>query len=325
MDDEPPTKKSRNTEDEEETPNDEKEVNVRSITLDLSKYPDWVRSLSDKELEKIFEVGVLVRESLQMTVNSNPKHLEEVLGSLFESQMEPFQGRVDTIEEDVQVIETQILEEMKKLSQSVEALGKPKAKGSMGERLVLDILKAGLPRSFTVQYSATFGNSGDVLVTTSEGENFPIEVKTQEKPIKKEEIEKFEKVVVDYPQAKVGILLSLKSGIARRSKRGKFEIYLDKNKYFIYVPNALEEENLIVWSVMLANELAHTNAELKENHKTMLSTLYENFKKSVENAKTSRNNLRSLEEAVKKLKESLEPILDILVQSKNDIYKMLHN
>lgn len=382
-----PSNKKRRTEHEEETPNEEKELIERSITLNLSEYPDWVRRLRDEELVEVFKIGVLVRESLQMTVNSNQNHLKEVLESQLDSQMKPVQDKVASIgvevSKKVQEIERKvtqnvsknildmtnavsqfkqdvngeltqiktglvtnvsevankvlpldslntkiddskdkILKEMRDLSKSVEALGKPNTKGRMGESTVLEILKDAFP-NFSVQHSAKIGKSGDVLVTTPEVEAFLIEVKNHDNPITKQEIEKFEKDVEGFPEAKVGIMLSLRSGIARRSKRGKFEIFQDKNKYFIYVPNAMKEENLIVWSVMLANELAQLNAELKDNQKLKLRTLYEDFKKSIESAKTSRGHLESLEATVKKLKESIEPILKIVEKSKTDLGKML--
>ncbi|XP_031567966.1 uncharacterized protein LOC116302743 [Actinia tenebrosa] len=389
MADEPSTKKQK-TEQGMGLPKEEKGANERSITLHLSKYPESIRSFTDEELEKVFEIGVLVRESLQMTVSSNQKHLEQVLASELDVQMKQVQATVASIKEQVnqKVLDiernvsksvsdnildmtkvvnkfkqdvngeltnlktdlvtnvsgvadkvppldslntkindskTDIIEEVRKIDISVQALGKPKTKGSMGERLVLTIIKEAFP-NFTVEHTATFGNSGDVLVTTPEEEKFPVEVKNLKSPVAKKEIAKFEKLVVDhFPEAKVGIMLSLESGIARRSLRGKFEISLDRNKYFIYVPNALEEGNLkVIWSVMLARELAQLNAELKENQTSKLSTLYERFKNNIENAKKSRRNLESLEATVKNLKESMEPILKIVEQSETDIYKILH-
>lgn len=56
-----------------------------------------------------------------------------------------------------------------------------------------------------------------------------------------------------------------------------------QNQYQIYVPNASKDENLIVWSVLMADELAEaSHGELRMGQVEELEQLYDEFKSSKE-------------------------------------------
>ena len=92
--DEPSTKKPRLNPEESQL---EGQSHSRNITLDMAKYDDWVRKLSDEELVNIFGLGVAVKESVTLTVDVNQKFMKETLSS----QMEPIQQRVSDIEKEI--------------------------------------------------------------------------------------------------------------------------------------------------------------------------------------------------------------------------------
>ena len=130
------------------------------------------------------------------------------------------------------------------------------------------------------------------------------------------------------PQLKVGILLSMNSGIARRAREGRFEIALNQQKqYLIYVPNAYanNEEHLIVWSVVMAEQLASIEGGDLDDRKTQrLNQIYNKFKENIEHSNDCKSNLEALEITVEKLKSSITPILKTVDETKEDIYKLLH-
>lgn len=68
-------------------------------------------------------------------------------------------------------------------------------------------------------------------------------------------------------------MLSVRSGIAMKSKHGKFEVNHVDGKYLIFVPSALAQPEVMIWSVFLANELAGLDVELKENQAKKLQKL----------------------------------------------------
>ena len=92
--DEPSTKKQRLNPEESQF---EGQSHSRNITLDMAKYDEWVRKLSDEELVDIFGLGVAVKESVTLTVDVNQKFMKETLSS----QMEPIQQRVSDIEKEI--------------------------------------------------------------------------------------------------------------------------------------------------------------------------------------------------------------------------------
>ena len=154
-----------------------------------------------------------------------------------------------------------------------------------------------------------------------------IEVKNKKTSVPKNEIELFEENLAKSPQFKVGILLSLASGIARRAREGRFEVNVNPRKqYLIYVPNAYasNEDHLIVWSVIMAEQLANLAGDLDATKIQGLTLIYNKFKRNIEQSQQCRSNLEALETSVEKLKSSIIPILETVDETKNDIYKLLH-
>ena len=168
------------------------------------------------------------------------------------------------------------------------------------------------------------------LPTVTRSAKIMIEVKDWRKNLSKETVESFERNLAKSPDFKVGILLSMSSSIARRSKGSKIEVAFDQEQrqYQIYVPNAYmnNEEHLIVWSVVMAAELAKIEGgDLGERKTQELKKIYKQFQENLTHSQGCRTNLASLEDVVRKLKDNIVPILDTVDNTKNDIYKLLHS
>ena len=142
------------------------------------------------------------------------------------------------------------------LTKITSSLRMSHVKGSVGEVQVINVLKEAFS-NFTVTDTSKQPRSGDILVETPQQNKFMIEVKNRESSsVPQKEVESFKDNLVKSPEIKVGILLSMKSGIVNKASNGKFQVKFHENQYQIYVPNAGRQENLIVWSVLLADELA---------------------------------------------------------------------
>ena len=208
----------------------------------------------------------------------------------------------------------------------LQLASKPTSKGLVGELDVISILKEGLPNHTVKDVSKRKGGRcGDIHVTsTVSGQKHLLEVKAHSKSVPASEIVKFEENLRDNKHIKVGILLSLDSTIAMRAKLGKFEITYDDKQYFIYVPNARKEKNLIIWSVLLADELAALDGELTDNQTQELLKLQRKFHENMDKSKACRCKFNSLKEIVDDLEANLMPLLDIIDGAKNDLNKALH-
>ena len=436
----------------------------KCISLDLEKYGEWVRKLSDDQLLSVFELGVKVRETVFFTVDVNREFMEEALAS----QMKPVQEAVATIEEEVkhrvqevqesvirdvrdqmtkmsdvveqfkvnltndinsafdpkmkliqgtmetitgqvnqQVLKVQtnvtnevcngmttmtesvqgfkgdvrndILEirhdllaqvnevvrkvsplnilneritqsaqavlsqlnaqinrseqrllpaisecqqELSKISSSLEV--KASVKGSVGEKLVINILKDRFPNFTTADVSRQSGK-GDIQIVSSRQHKLMIEVKYRESSnVPQTEIDRFKRDLAGCGDVKVGILFSMKSGIANKAHNGKFQVKFKQNQYQIYVPNAGNDENLIVWSVLMADELAEaSHGELRTGQVEELEQLYDEFKSSKEHEKRCRDSLLTLENSAKAVKESMDCILQTVEKTRNKLKKLL--
>ena len=87
------------------------------------------------------------------------------------------------------------------------------------------------------------------------------------------------------------------SGIARRSKEGRFEVAVNPQKqYLIYVPNAYarNEDHLIVWSVVMAEQLANLEGDLDGTKIQGLTLIYEKFIRNIENSQQCQLSLEAL-------------------------------
>ena len=211
-----------------------------------------------------------------------------------------------------------------KLDSISRSLERPSSKGARGERNVKEILENYLRRmNFTISDTTRVRGKGDIELETPNGHKIMIEVKWREAAVPKAEIEKFKENLANDPNYKVGILLSMKSGIANR--QGWFEVDFVKNQYQIYVPNAYakNEEHLIVWSVVLAAQLSSVDGELGEGERSELMGIYSKFKEIIESNKNCKSQLEALKECVKNLESSLNPILEVVAQTVGAIKKLL--
>ena len=213
-----------------------------------------------------------------------------------------------------------------KLDSISRSLERPSSKGARGERNVKEILENYLRRmNFTISDTTRVRGKGDIELETPNGHKIMIEVKWREAAVPKAEIEKFKENLANDPNYKVGILLSMKSGIANR--QGWFEVDFVKNQYQIYVPNAYakNEEHLIVWSVVLAAQLSSVDGELGEGERSELMGIYSKFKEIIESNKNCKSQLEALKECVKNLESSLNPILEVVAQTVGAIKKLLRS
>lgn len=378
----------------------------RTITLNMAKYDRSVQNYSDDDLVKIFELGLKIKESAVLSINVNPKIVEEAiniemqpvrdsltrmedqtnngikqvkeevsgeLGRGFEAfgknvdhlkgevskditnlssklttsvetvvkKVQPLDLLNSSINSSAEGIKAQLQRDIKdsesrlqsrldewkgKLDSISRSLEKPSSKGARGERHVKEILETNLRRmNFTISDTTRVRGKGDIEVETPNGHKIMIEVKWREAAVPKTEIEKFEENLANDPNYKVGILLSMKSGIARR--QGWFEVDFVKNQYQIYVPNAYEnnEEYLIVWSVVLAAQLSSVDGELGEGERSELMGIYYKFKEIIEYNKNCKSHLEALKCCVKNLESSLNPILEVVAQTTGSIKKLLQS
>jgi len=238
------------------------------------------------------------------------------------------------LQKDVKDSETRVSKKLEECNQKLDSISSslqtPSNKGARAERNVLDILRQHLDGlNFTFLETARDRGKGDIEVQTPNGQKVMIEVMQRTNAVSRDKIEEFERNLANSPDYKVGILLSMTSGIAMRSKGTRFEIAFDQSKkqYQIYVPDAYanNEEHLIVWSVVMADQLVKLDGELGERKTKGLDEIYKKFAANIEHKKLCEASLASLESSMKNLKDNIQPILKTVDETKNAIYKLLHS
>ena len=225
-------------------------------------------------------------------------------------------------------VKDQLGEWKQKLDSISSSLKKPSNKGARAERNVITILRDHLqPLNYTFLDTARDKGKGDIEGQTPNGHKIMIEVKQWEAALSRSAIEKFERSLKSSPDFNGGILLSMI--IARRSQEGRFEIAFDQSQkqYLVYVPNAYanNEEHLIVWSVVMAAQLAKIDGELGESKTQGLDEIYKKFAANMQHSNDCKSSLEALKNSVKNLENSIEPILKTVDETKNAIYKLLHS
>ena len=240
--------------------------------------------------------------------------------------------QIDSTFKEINSSESRVYDELKtcndKLDQISKNLMKPGVKGVVGEMTVLKILKHRFPSWSVVDVSSTGWKMCDIVATTPFDDKIMIEVKNQTTSVPSNECNKFEENLTVSPDYKVGILLSLKSGISNHSSARDFEVKFlqTKNQYRIYVPNAMQEPdgNRVVWSVLMAEQLAQIRMELTGGQVEGLEEICAQFKKDVGRGKVCEESLRSLEKAMEKLKEDMSPFFETVRKTKESLLKLLH-
>ena len=252
------------------------------------------------------------------------------LGELSKNISESAQKIKDQMRLEVTDSERRVQEKLAECNEKLVAisntLDKPKKKGDLAELIVINVLKQQLP-NFTFLDTSSVKGKGDIEAQSPNGHKIMIEVKDWKVAIAKDEIEKFKKNLANSPYFKVGILLSMTSGIARRSREGRFEIAFNQNQkqYQIYVPNASNEEHLIEWSLVMADQLVQIEGDLSESKTSGLNMIYKKFADNIKHSEKCKSNLEALEICVTNLKENIQPILETVNETKTDIYKLLHS
>ena len=319
---------------------------------------DSVAKIEQQVIKQVEEVKKKVTQDVgeQMKeVKTNVKDLKGDVTQHLTTIKDELSGRVDTVARKVQPldilnstmnqsaqdIKAQLSREIKeserrvaseltackqKLESISTSLEKPSSKGARAERKVVEVLKEQLPSFSCVDTSSKMGK-GDIEVQTPNNHSIMIEVKNKKTSVPKNEIESFEENLEKSPQFKVGILLSMASGIARRAREGRFEVAVNPRKqYLIYVPNAYasNEDHLIVWSVIMAEQLANLEEDLDGPKTHGLTLIYNKFKRNIQHSQQCSLHLETLEISVENLKSSIIPILETVDETKNEIYKLLH-
>ena len=288
----------------------DEESNVRRISLSLDDFPSWVREASDDELIKALQIGVLVKDSVAMSVTFQDKNIvSAITDELTETLVEPMR---------------EVLEGMT-MPLPMESENDPTRKGILGEEHVYEELKILKDSGYDVDYVTKTSRKGDFWVTnTATMGKYLIEVKNCKKTVGTQDVEKFERDVNSNTDLKVGILFSLHCGIAQRAAKRKFEIaYLNK-QYRVYVPNVSSNEHLIVWSIFLADELASLDQDLAQPKIELALKLYEDFQKHVDGARKCKATIATLKRTVGDLEGDLLPLLKIIEDAKNKLCKVLH-
>ena len=240
--------------------------------------------------------------------------------------------QINSTFKEINSSESHVYDELKmckdKLDEISKNLMKPGVKGVVGEMTVQKILQHRFPSWSVVDVASTGWKMCDIVATTPLDDKIMIEVKNQTTSVPSNECNKFEENLTASPDYKVGILLSLKSGISNHSSARDFEVKFlqTKNQYRIYVPNAMQEPdgNRVVWSVLMAEQLAQIRMELTGGQVEGLEEICAQFKKDVGRGKVCEESLRSLEKAMEKLKEDMSPFFETVRKTKESLLKLLH-
>ena len=304
---------------------------VSNIETEVTRQVKTVQENVSREVKTLTED---LKDSLTKRVDTVAERVPPL--SSLNTAITQSEGNIKTqIDSTVKAInssESRVCVELKmckeKLDQISKNLMKPGVKGVVGEMTVLKILKHRFP-SWSVEDVASTGRKMcDIVATTPLNDKIMIEVKNLTTSVPSNECNKFEENLTASPDYKVGILLSLKSGISNHSSARDFEVKFlqTKNQYRIYVPNAMQEPdgNRVVWSVLMAEQLAQIRMELTGGQVEGLEEICAQFKKDVERGRVCEESLRSLEKAMEKLKEDMSPFFETVRKTKESLLKLLH-
>ena len=284
---------------------------------------------------EVFALGVKVRDSIAIRITENPEYITKILVD----KLQPVINNVTKISEKFAAswtkvdslnttMDSKIAVVLQPINHSLTTLAnryeKPAIKGALGEQEVLTILTDNFP-TYTVNYTRE-GHKTDIQIeSTQSGHQYLVEVKDREKGIAFNEIEKFKKNVRKNKDFKVGILFSLRSGINVLASQGRFTIQFRDQQYYIYVPNALKErEDLIVWIVILADQLAVLDRGLTDRQTGQLNELLNEFQEEMKLSKRCEAHLAALKRSVEALEEDMVPLLKIIQNATRKLNSALH-
>jgi len=189
---------------------------MESVSLTLGVNSKFVEDALDSQM-KLVQESV---ERIEQQVNEQVKRVQEEVTQAVDSNMKNFTKNVDDLKEDVakKVLpldqlnrsisdsETRVSQMVgectKKVDSICNSLERPKVKGTVGEREVINILKDRFP-TFTVADVSTKPRSGDILVETPRQHRIMIEVKNRETSnVPRNEIDRFKKTSQALPMSK---------------------------------------------------------------------------------------------------------------------------
>ncbi|XP_078361316.1 uncharacterized protein LOC144645627 [Oculina patagonica] len=297
--------------------------NVKEMTNEMQGLKGDLRNdIHDIQQELVKRVDDVAGKVLPLNIlndritESSQSVLNQLNAQIYSSE----QRLLSSIQPTMSSCQQQLL----KIAGSLEV--KSTLKVSVGEKLVINILKERFP-SFTVVNVSRQGGKGDILIESSRQHKIMFEVKNRESSnVPQTEIDRFKNNLASCGDVRVGILFSMKSGIANKASNGKFQVEFSQNQYQIYVPNAGKDESLIVWSVLMADELADASqGELRTSQVEKLGQLFDVFKESKEHEKKCRSSLVSLETSAKSLRESMDFVLLTFEKTRGQLQKLLHS
>lgn len=300
--------------------------NVQLFKVDVYEHITGIKDALTERVDTVAE-RVPPLSSLSNTITQSADNIKTQINSTFQE----IKSSDSQLHNELQGIKNEVHSEMKickdKLEEISKNLVKPGVKGSVGEMTVQKILRHRFPNWSVVDVSTSGHKMGDIVATTASGKEIMIEVKNQMKSVPLQECNKFEENLTTSPGFKVGILLSLRSGISNHSSARDFEVKFlqSKNQYQIYVPNAMQDPdgNRVVWSALMAEQLAQIRLELTDSQVKGLEEICDQFKKEVDQAKICEESLKSLEMAMKKLKEDMSPFIETVRKTSKSLKKLL--
>ena len=80
---------------------------VRTIRVDLSGLPRWVREASDEELVKVFEMGVTVKDSIGLNVSFQDKFINDLLNDKFEPMSKTIESLAQNVSKETEGMQEQ--------------------------------------------------------------------------------------------------------------------------------------------------------------------------------------------------------------------------
>lgn len=229
----------------------------------------------------------------------------------------------ETIRKDIKPVIDDCKKQLVEVSTSLQRSSH--IKGSVGETLVINFLRQQFSNFHVMDIANQPRIKGDILMESPRQHKFMIEVKNRDSGnVPQSEINRFQSDLASSPDVRVGILLSLNSGITNKVPHGKFQIIFNKNQYQIYVTNAGEDEAKIAWSVMMADELAQSmQGDLGTTQVEKLEELYKEFQETKDHERTCRDNLNSLERAATNLRESINFILNSIGKTRKEMKRLI--
>ena len=305
-----------------------------SIAINITENPEYIENILQEKLRPVYKkVGeissnfVNVQNNLSISLTKMQSGVSQLQSRLVSDindvaqkvpPLNSLNSKIDEVLRPVQRCED-------KLNTLVNKYQKSAIKGALGEKEVQTILQNSFP-AYTIHSVATKGRKGDIHITSAQSRlNYLVEVKDRESEVPAAEIEKFKKNVRENKEYKVGILFSLRSGIHVYASHGRFTVKFEDGQYYIYVPNALNErKDLVVWIIILADQLAVLNQGLTDRQIEKLTHLLMDFQESIETSKNCKQHLISLKESVKALEENMVPLLKVIENAKRKLNDALY-